>query len=611
MRGLASALLSVTPRRVTVLLQEGSISPSSPPSLPRGQALLLHAGVAVLVSFPGVLTLRSRLIGSPEVDVWNHAWGPWWWWDSLSQGHLPWHTDLLLWPRGGVLWFIDPVLAFLGAPLVPLAGPVAAFNLVLLLSLVFSSWAAARFAQALGVRGLPTMVASIAFTGSAFLVSELHNGITEACHMGFVALALAWVEEAARGDRRAPWVKAGLGVGLAAVASPYLGLGAGIAALVRGLPALRNAWVGAGVAVAVAAPPILALRAQLRDPRAVVQHPDSMNLELAAHNAVDPLTFIKPFGFQSVDLAAEGFRHSGYLGWAALALAGWAWVTNRDNPTWRRSARMWAVAAGVCAVFSLGPFLYTNGGYAQWDGHLLRLPWFAVQKLAPGLAVTHPLRLAVPVVAVVAAFAARALVVSPRWVVACALWGISVDALVVSGAPWPLQTADGAPPAAFAGLARPSAEPVRHAVLDLPTDAGATMATSRYLFWQTQHRRPIPYAPDARASTSSLLNESAFRLLAQQSSRREDEGTRIGMGASAGVPHAFGLSDHGVRWIAVHHDLDEAAAARINALLEGELGPGVRTGDTTLWDLGAEHAGDHARKPLSTPRAQGSPPGSP
>ena len=263
---------------------------------------------------------------------------------------------------------------------------------------------------------------------------------------------------------------------------------------------------------------------------------------------------------------------------------------------------MWLAAAVVCAVFSLGPFLYSGGAYVQWDGHLLRMPWFGVQKLAPGLAVTHPLRLAVPVVAIVAALAARALVVSPRWVVAVALWALSVDSLVVSGAPWPLQTAPGALPPALVAVTRAPGEPVRHAVLDLPTDAGATMATSRYLFWQTQHRRPIPYAPDARASTSSLLNESAFRLLAQLSSRREDEGTRIGMGASGGVPHAFGLADFGVRWIAVHHDLDEAASARIAAQLTQELGPGERTGDTTLWDLGAEHAGDRARKALSSPR---------
>ena len=94
----------------------------------------------------------------------------------------------------------------------------------------------------------------------ADVVSELHNGITEACHVGFVALALAWVEEAARQDRFRPWAKAGFGIGLAAVASPYLGLGAGIAALVRGLPSLRHAWVGALTALAVAAPPALLLR---------------------------------------------------------------------------------------------------------------------------------------------------------------------------------------------------------------------------------------------------------------------------------------------------------------------------------------------------------------
>lgn len=591
-----------------MLLRERAISTSSAPTLPRWAAPLLHGGVAVLVSFPGVLTLRTDLIGSPDVDVWNHAWGPWWWWHSLSQGALPWKTSLLLWPKGGVLWFIDPALALLGAPLVPLFGPVAAYNLVMLGSLAFSSWAAARFARALGVTGLPQLAASIALVASAMVTSELHNGISEACHVGVVALALAWVEEAARGETLRGWVKAGVGVGLAAVVSPYLGLGAGIAALVRGLPALRRAWVGGLTALVVAAPPALALRAQLHSPNAIIQHPESMNLELAAHNAVDPRTFLAPFGFQSVDLGAEGFLHSGYLGWVALGLTLWAWRTSGANPVWRRSARMWALAAAACAIFALGPFLFFDGDYVLANQRLLRMPWFGIQQLAPGLAVTHPLRLAVPVVAIVAALAARALVVSPRWVVGLALWALAVDGLVVSGAPWPLQTAPGQAPAALHTIAAAPHEPPRHAVLNLPTDVGATMATSRYLFWQTTHHRPIPYAPDARASTSSLLNESAFRLLAQLSSRREDEAARIGMGAAQGVPHAFGLADFGIRWLAVHHDLDPAAADRIAAQLTAELGPGVRTGDTTLWDLGAEHAGDGPRKPLSTPRPGQAPP---
>ena len=57
-------------------------------------------------------------------------------------------------------------------------------------------------------------------------------------------------------------------------------------------------------------------------------------------------------------------------------------------------------------------------------------------------------------------------------------------------------------------------------VLDLPTDSGSTMSASRYLYYQSLHHKPIPYAPDVRASTSSLLRYQSFRYLAAQCRRR-------------------------------------------------------------------------------------------
>jgi len=165
-----------------------------PPQLRRLPSALAHLLIATVVTFPMLGTVGSRLVGSGDVDVWNHAWGPWWWWDSLSRGTLPWETRLLAYPRGGVLWFIDPVLAAGGAPLVPLLGPTAAYNLAVFGFVAFASWAGARLARALGVDGPARFVASTALAGSAWMVCEIHNGITEAFDIGFVALAIAWTE---------------------------------------------------------------------------------------------------------------------------------------------------------------------------------------------------------------------------------------------------------------------------------------------------------------------------------------------------------------------------------------------------------------------------------
>ena len=287
---------------------------------PRYRLLLGHVVLAMVVCWTILPRMGSHLLGHGDVDIWNHAWGAWWWWESLSGGELPWRTQLLHWSDGGVLWFIDPVLAALGAPLVPVLGAAAAVNMVLLAYVAFASWSVWRFAETLGASEHARWVASCAYGGSAWMLCELHNGITEATNIGPVALALAWTEEAAqRGGRRA-WAKAGVGVGLASLASPYLGLGTGLAALVRGLPHIREAWLGGLVAVTVAAPPALALRSQLHAHDAIIKHPEAMNAQLSMHNAVDPRTFVQPLGFRSVDLSAEGFEHSMYLGWIAMGL---------------------------------------------------------------------------------------------------------------------------------------------------------------------------------------------------------------------------------------------------------------------------------------------------
>ncbi len=572
------------------------------PPVPEGQqrwmrraaAAAGHLGLALLVTAPLVLHPLSRLPGDGDLDVWNHAWGPWWWWTTLSSGTLPWRTDLLAYPAGGVLWFIDPVLALAGAPLVPVLGAIGAYSAVVVGYVAFASWAAGRLARALGASPWARWVASAAFAASAWMLCEVHNGISEAFDIGFVALAAAWVEEATRDPDGKRWARAGLGVGLAAVASPYLGLGAGVYAAVRGLPAVKHAWLGAVVAVAVASPPALLLRAQLQSDDAIIKHPESMNDQLALHNAVDPRTFVQPFGFRSVDLSAEGFEHSMYLGLAALALAlvGAATFLRGRGDGWRprvRSSSVWiGLAVLVSIVCALGPYLYWGDGWLTVEARRIRLPWWALQRLAPGLAVTHPLRLAVPALAAVAGLAAVGadrLLPGKRSLIAAGI--VLLDGLLIAGAPWPAETAAATAPPAVAALTLPPGEaPVANVILDLPTDVGATMATSRYLFWQTAHHRAIPYGPDARASTSPLIHDNGFRAFAALSSRRDDEQTVLGLSALEQTPDLRRLTRHGIRWVLVHHDLDPAAGARLESLLAAQLGPGTRTGDTSVWDLG-------------------------
>ena len=559
--------------------------------------LIAHLALALLVTWPLAAHPLTALVGDGDADVWNHAWGPWWWASALADGGLPWRTALLRWPDGGVLWFIDPALALVAAPLVPLLGAAAAWNAALLLSVTLTSAGAARFARALaGEAGLSLAsqaVASASAAGGAWVLGALHNGVSESLHLGPLAYALALGEEAVARPERGRWARAGLALGAVCWVSPYFGLAGGLALLVRLGHALASPGRGGrasrallaprglgGLALgaAVAAPVLGLFSAQLGSTDALVRRPEGMNEQLALTHAADLLHLLAPPTF-ALDMR-EHMVHTAYLGLVALALA-WGG---------RRGRGGWIAAAMVCAVMGLGPWLSWRGAWVELGGARVPLPWRAVQALAPWLALTHALRLAAPAVLIVSGLAAqgaaRLRLPSPAlaWL-APAL--VLLDGLALSGGLWPLATAPAQIPAVYAAIGQATDE----GVLDLPTDAGATMATSRYLYWQTGHRHPIPYAPDARASTASLIDEPFFRALAARCARRPDEQASLGLDPSA--PPATGperLRDRRYRWIVLHPELDPSSSAELEALLSAWLGPGERIEGALRWDLGAQAA---------------------
>ena len=77
-------------------------------------------------------------IGHPNNDVWNHVWGYGFVAQSLAAGEWPMHTDLLNWPHGGTLWFIDLLGALITLPINWLSGPVAAYNSGMLIQWVLA-----------------------------------------------------------------------------------------------------------------------------------------------------------------------------------------------------------------------------------------------------------------------------------------------------------------------------------------------------------------------------------------------------------------------------------------------------------------------------------------
>ncbi len=551
-----------------------------------------HLLVALVATMPLVLSLPTRLVGHPDVDVWNHAWGPWWFWDSLSSGRLPLHTDLLMAPHGGALWYIDPVGATLAAPLVPLLGVETAWNLLILGNVLLASWAIRRLALALGASPAASWVASAAMACSPYLISEIHNGVSEAVGIGWPLLALWAAWRALERDSLRAWALAGLALGLAGVASYYYGLAAGI--VVAGWFVLRRpeAWkqrllgglLAAVLALLLLAPTGFIIHHTLVDPSAIIARAslDEVGREfLMAHNAVDPRSFLWPGDFQSVDLASRGeaFRHSAYLGLVALGLA--------------LASRRWRVlaAALLVGVLALGPWLWWGGDWVTTaSGARIPLPTRLLDLVLPAVATTHFQRLCLPLLATVAALAAVGASRLPRWAVPVAVLAVAADGLLLGPSPWPVARTPQVDWSAHRAIGASAPEGEVRAVLDLPVEIGATMGASRYLTYQAASGRPIPNRVDPRFDTSTLISVPAFTVLAAPSLTREPHAGIIRQGLTkleSPLPIA-GLREQGIQWIVLHNELCAPREAEVlQAQLEHWYGAPQAYGPHLVWATAA------------------------
>jgi hypothetical protein len=217
-------------------------------------------------------------------------------------------------------------------------------------------------------------------------------------------------------------------------------------------------------------------------------------------------------------LAARGeaFLHSGYLGYSVIALAIYG--------AYKSQQIQWLIAAIVSTVMGLGARLFYDGSWVTTEaGSTFALPFAWIQAVLPQQALTHSLRIAMPGIALFACLAAVGLLhllrsrrTTKHYIAAGAL--VAIEMIAIGGTPWPITTAP--PLDTEAALSIRSSENLGM-VLDIPGNVGEGMDTSRYLTMQAYHGRAIPYRPDARAVTASLLGAHTFTALIAASENRE------------------------------------------------------------------------------------------
>jgi hypothetical protein len=488
----------------------------------------------LLVLAPGIFQPSSQLLGDPRIDVWNHAWGYWFVADSIANGQLPYSTDLVGGPDGGVLYFIDTPGALLALPITWIFGPAMAYNLILLGRMAMAGLAAQMLCEELSEPGPHSWLAGAAYATTPFVLCELANGISEVCATQWLPLTLWAALRAIDRGRKRDWALLGLFQGITSVTTFYYGLTSAllVAALVgfhlvrrlmedreQAIATLRGGGIAALCGLVLVLPHWLIFRASLADPGALIKRSGELNLQLMAHNAVDPRVYFMPGDFQSVDLATvygEPFIHTAYLRWSVLLLLGLALVWGS------RRLRGWSLLALFSMILGLGPYLWWGGQWFTVGEMKFSLPFEWLRQLAPELAITHPLRLSLGAQAIGCALAGAGLGVLLRKLslegqrARVAVGGLALlcmaEGLFASSATWPVPTSD-------ARVSQALTDAPDGMVLELPAEVGTTMETSVYFWHQTAHERPIPYTPDVRMG--SARDTKTFQAFQRQSDSRD------------------------------------------------------------------------------------------
>lgn len=543
-------------------------------------------GFAVLLCIPSSLFPHQRLLGDPAIDVWNHAWGYWFVFQSLLSGTVPLETALIGAPAGGTLYYIDTPGAVIALPFTAIFGPAVGYNVVLLGRLAIAGFASQLLLEEwLEETNWWGWIAGWATMTLPFLLCELGNGISEVCAIQWGICALWMTERATKSNAWKDWIGLGVFQGLTIAATFYYGLAFGLLLIFlivgrmleqvpqkgrEALLLLKGAVVAALLAFVVASPYAFTFWMSIQSDSRLVMRDNSLHEQLLRHNAVDPKIYWMWGAFQSVDLKeqyGEPFIHTAYLRWSLLPFALWAGVR-------RPHLRLWLAAMVFSLVLGLGNFLWWNDDWIYVGGQMLSLPFDWIRQVLPQIAITHPLRLSIggQVICVILGIVGWRDALqnqSLKWLPLLPLLLISFESLLGSSAQWPIPHSD----ATISDIYTEN-ETDDRGILDLPAEVGTSMETSRYFWYQSLHKKPIPYTPDARLGSTRDLQ--TFKNFMGDGMREEPRALD-----ELSIVHMRGIYQQ----IVVHTDLDETKSAAYAEVFTEAFGDPLTKDGLLYWHL--------------------------
>lgn len=478
--------------------------------------LAVYAVVAALITWPLVTQITTHAAGAGYADSDEIIRHGWWIKEAIQHGQNPFKQSLLAYPNGftSTLMWATPLRFGPTALLAFVVPPLAAFNLVVLITLALNGWAAYRLGLDLSGRPLAALLGGLVFLAFPAMQGHASAGHIEILTLWPLALAGLCVWRILRGGAGWRTVIGGavcfalsaLGMvsqiiyGLLPLVA-VMGLYHLIAArdrLVRpGEPLRAQPWVRAAALVVLGGALLLPFFGPLLTDAGRAEVEGLSEPGRVAYSA-DVLAFVSlsPFGFfgdaapaytRDV-LGTNSAEGSAYLGLAAVALAAVALGT-------RKEARPWLALGLVAMILALGPLLKWRDQPVtlRFEGFetAITLPWAFVQDLPVIDATRTPGRFNL-----VTGLALSALVSLGAGVLIGRLrrLPLRIAAVGLAGAVivleyqlfWPFLTVDARLPAYFDQLA---AEDDVRAVADVPLDDPLVQKLA--LYQQTAHGKPI------------------------------------------------------------------------------------------------------------------------
>ncbi|MCB8926035.1 MAG: hypothetical protein H6652_10475 [Ardenticatenaceae bacterium] len=136
-------------------------------------AAVAYLILVLLLTYPAILHLPDRLIGN-NIDNWIYYWNNWWIGRAIADGHSWFSTEVIFFPQGTSLLahshsLLSSLLAWL---LEPLAGPVAAFNLVWLWGMWLGAWGMFLLVDELTKQPVAAFVAGFVFAFAPYHLTQ-------------------------------------------------------------------------------------------------------------------------------------------------------------------------------------------------------------------------------------------------------------------------------------------------------------------------------------------------------------------------------------------------------------------------------------------------------